>query len=154
MSNFDRGNSFELEILKIAKKIMICFRPKIELSSGDNGIDIWGIYGNYLILIQCTSVVASLESILSACPPNTLSVAVIPFKTNYTKDAFRMAAISKYNIILTKDNEFYLDMKKAIDNLNNNNTLTNEKDAGGNGLKRDKIERKAKKLKKIDLFEY
>ncbi|CAJ0769575.1 6739_t:CDS:2, partial [Entrophospora sp. SA101] len=127
MSNFDRGNSFELEILKIAKKIMICFRPKIELSSGDNGIDIWGIYGNYLILIQCTSVVASLESILSACPPNTLSVAVIPFKTNYTKDAFRMAAISKYNIILTKDNEFYLDMKKAIDNLNNNNTLTNEK---------------------------
>ncbi|CAH1768628.1 560_t:CDS:2, partial [Entrophospora sp. SA101] len=137
MSNFDRGNSFELEILKIAKKIMICFRPKIELSSGDNGIDIWGIYGNYLILIQCkiilkvlvrTSVVASLESILSACPPNTLSVAVIPFKTNYTKDAFRMAAISKYNIILTKDNEFYLDMKKAIDNLNNNNTLTNEKE--------------------------
>lgn len=75
-----------------------------------------------------TSVVTGLESILPLCPPNTLGVAVIPSKTNYTKDAFRRTAISKYNIILTKDNEFYLDMKKAIDNLNNNNTLTNEKE--------------------------
>ncbi|CAG8834497.1 9220_t:CDS:1, partial [Gigaspora margarita] len=77
---------------------------------GDGGIDIFGNYYGYLILVQCknydekvdVSDIRKFEGVLSRYPKRTtLGIFVTLVVDGYTKVAIERAGTSKFNLLLT-----------------------------------------------------
>ncbi|CAJ0892734.1 6567_t:CDS:2 [Entrophospora sp. SA101] len=96
----DRGVKFELEILRTLKENvdMDFHRRKAEITSGDNGVDIEGLFRNYFVVVQCKNrvdILRDLEAVISRYPRNTIGILVIPCKANYTKNIKELKNLCK-----------------------------------------------------------
>ncbi|CAH1760989.1 6677_t:CDS:2, partial [Entrophospora sp. SA101] len=81
-------NSFELDLWA-------------EITSGDNGVDIEGLFRNYFVVVQCKNrkgsvdILRDLEAVISRYPRNTIGILVIPCKANYTKNIKELKNLCK-----------------------------------------------------------
>ncbi|CAG8741787.1 202_t:CDS:2, partial [Funneliformis caledonium] len=155
MNSYIRGNNFEIETLRVFMSHDVeVYRIRIESSSwahlakvssqdtkhriestsprpGDGGVDLFGNYEGFLILVQCKNrrrnigpeILRDLEGVLSRYHNDTtIGILVVPFKENYTAGTIRRARTSRYNIILTDVRDLYLDLvwfveERQIDDL-------------------------------------
>nr|CAG8597845.1 1174_t:CDS:2 [Entrophospora candida] len=90
-----------------------CERPSsIEISSGDNGVDIEGLFRKHFVVIQCknyrgsvgVAILRDLEAVLSRSPKNTIGILVIPCKSKYTIDIKKRVKKSMQIILTDQDN--------------------------------------------------
>jgi len=103
------------------------------LTGGDGGIDIFGNYKGYLVLVQCKNyttasvgvgIIRAFEGVMSKYPKkSTIGILVISAANRYTRPAIRRVKLSNYNILLTSfstmssDIPYYLIGKFNDDNI-------------------------------------
>ncbi|CAG8794366.1 36832_t:CDS:1, partial [Racocetra persica] len=89
-------------------------------SDGDGGIDIFGNFEGYLILVQCKNYtdakvsvddIRKSEEVISRYPNRTTIGIYVTFNTDrYSRNAINRAETSEFNILLTNVSSMKLDI--------------------------------------------
>ncbi|CAG8656587.1 1831_t:CDS:2, partial [Racocetra persica] len=111
LSSISKGNELEFISFGIFKTMKFdCARVRLSGPYGDGGIDIFGNFKRYLILVQCKNYtdakvsvdnIRKFEGVISRYPNRTIGIYITFDTDRYSRNATIRAEISKFNILLT-----------------------------------------------------
>ncbi|RIB29409.1 hypothetical protein C2G38_2056824 [Gigaspora rosea] len=120
-----KGNELEFIAFRILKSTKIdCQRVRLSGPDGDGGIDIFGNFEGYLILVQCKNYtdakvsvddIRKFEGVMSRYPNRTTIGIYVTFDTDgYSRNAVHRAETSKFNILLKNVSSMEQDINNYV----------------------------------------